>query len=460
MKYLPTKILLVLLILATPGMLLAEPEDAVLGSDGTTYLLLEGAYGDLFPSGDVTTPDHRVLALEILRPDEEPQFALIPDTLGIRPENSRHIFFEDASSTVHVLWERWNGSHSALRLASFADGSWSDVVSVSDDPWSVKGSPQLVISRDRFEIPEAEGAVRTIQRTILHVLWWEETAAGDQAMYRPLILLGGIFQEPGPAVVLNDLLPTLESGTMGASPTATLLHRPIIIPGRDSSTAAVAFVDDERRVVTMEVQVLPPALGLMAEAAHDTVLESGSDLLPARPDALADLMRGHLIDVGHRMNPRDLGFIGDVMRGHLIDVGHRANPTDLGTLADVMRGHLIDVGVRIARERLVGALGEAPPFLRVLEMVFPQAEEEDDLINLIGIASSLVVPLPEIPEGEAWLFPAPDGKRILVAWQTNESVLHYREVEESGSGKIRSLALSDDLSLPQAHELLRKRVAR
>lgn len=460
MKYLPTKILLVLLlILATPGMLLAEPEAAVLGSDGTTYLLLEGAYGDLFPSGDVTTPDHRVLALEILRPEEEPQFALIPDTLGIRPENSRHIFFEDASSTVHVLWERWNGSHSALRLASFADGSWSDVVSVSDDPWSVKGSPQLVISRDRFEIPQAEGAVRTIQRTILHVLWWEETAAGDQAMYRPLVLLDGMFQEPGPAVVLNELVPDLDAGLVGMTPTATLLHRPVIIPGQDSSSATVAFVDN-RRLVTLEVQALPPALGLMAESVHDDMLSAGPDLLPVRPDALADLMRGHLIEIGHRMNPRDLGFLGDVMRGHLIEIGHRINPGDLGGLADVMRGHLIEIGARITRERLEGALGETPAFLRVLEMVFPQAEADDDLTNLIGIASSLVVSLPEIPEGEAWLFPAPSGDRILLAWLADEGMLRYREAEDDGWSEVRSLALSDDLSLPQAHELLRKRVAR
>lgn len=460
MRHLLHKILLVLLMLSTPGVLLAEPEAAVLGSDGTTYLLLEGPYGNLFPGGDATTSDSQVLALQILRPEEEPQVFLIPDTIGIRPENSRHLFFEDASNTVHVLWDRWNGSHSALRLASFADGTWSEVVDVADDPWSLKGSPRLVITRDVFEIPQAEGTLQTIQRTILHVLWWEETAAGDQAMYRPLILLNGVFQEPGPAVVLNNLLPNLESGTMGASPTATLLHRPMIIPGRDSSTAAVAFVDDQRRVVTMEVQVLPPALGLMAEAVHDTVLESGSGLLPARPDALADLMRGHLIDVGHRMNPRDLGFIGDAMRGHLIDVGHRANPTDLGILADLMRGHLIDVGHRIARERLVGALGEEPAFLQLLEMVYPLAQGIDEAASFIGIAAGLSLTLPEVPEGEAWLFPAPNGDRVLLAWLADENMLRYREADEGGWTQVRSLTLSDDVSLPQAHELLRNRVAR
>lgn len=455
-----SNILLVFLILATPGVSQAQPEVAALGSDGTTYRVVEDIYGELFPDGDATTPDRRVLALEVTHPDQETGLILIPETAGIRQTNARHIFFEDASSTIFVLWERWDGIHSALRLASFAQDEWSQVVPIAEDPWTLKGSPQLVLTRDLFELPEAEGGVRTIQRTILHVLWWEETNVEVQAMYRPLILLDGVFQEPGPALALNDLVDP-EIAPNGVAPTSMLLHRPVIIPGRDAATAAIVFVDDNHRLTTLEIQVLPTAFGVMAEAVHETVLEAGSQHLPARPDALADIMRGHLIETGHRMNPRDLGFLGDVMRGHLIETGHRIHPRDLGSFADVMRGHLIETGSRIARERLVGSLGETPAFLHVLEMVFPRADEEGNLTNLIGIAPRLEISLPEVPECESWIFPAPNGDRVLLAWLTEENLLRYRESQPDGSwGEVRSLGLSESVSLAQAHELLRKRVAR
>ena len=83
-----------------PVPVLAAPQTAVLGSEGQSFLLRAGVYGELFPAGDAAEPDNHVLGLEIRRAGEEPERWLVPGTEEALPEIAESLFFEDASGTL------------------------------------------------------------------------------------------------------------------------------------------------------------------------------------------------------------------------------------------------------------------------------------------------------------------------------------------------------------------------
>jgi len=464
------RILLTVLLLCLTGLpgTAAESRTGTLGAEGEVYLAEVGRVSEIFGDDQRSQGDPLVLALEILRPDQAPQWVQVPESEGVNPDASFFILYEDVSDTVFVVWEGRIGSHPVIQLASFRDGAWSDVHLVSETIWSLKGFPQLAITRESFELEDEDGEMRSVQRTLLHVVWWEETADRDLTLYRPLILEDGHLRAMGDVNVLNDLAGDAVA-IDAESPNEELVRHPNLQVGHDGRTILVTFADEaSRKLLVLDIGLLPAGLGLLGDDVYDFVLGLG----PIDPDqvdvsSIAGTIRSHIVIVGnrYRLNPRAVQRLADevysVASESLSEGMTNGTRPDLSSLAGTIRSHIVIVGARLSGETLDRV--QPASATSILEVAADRTgastlgapgTEAPTLVRMT-IASEL--PVPATGPGTAHVFSSPDGSELVLAWETGEDV-EYRKASGGTWSAMRSVELSEELDLTRALELLQQNV--
>lgn len=453
------------------------------GSEGEVYLVKVGKPSEILP-GAGPGDDRLIMALEILRPGAPPEWIEVPESEGVSPDAPHFVLFEEASNTLFLVWQTRIGSHPVIKLASFQDGAWAEVVPVSENVWNSKGHPQLAVTRDSFTVQEGE-ITRVVERSFLHVVWWEDTVDGIRLLYRPLILEGGRLKGMGDVYVLNDLIDPLDETKEGATsppvvePDRELLESPVLQPGRDSSSVLTTFIDAKTgRLVVAEIRLLPMGLGKLGEEIADDVVGYTPQDPTANPDSeivsLASFVRGKILISGnrHHLNPRAVRELAQevfdgIANGSLASSASEGKSPpkpaeELRSLADVVRGKILISGARIAGETLDRFNTTSAP--SVLEIVtkdqdetIPSEQPPTPHLVRAQLVSSLPAPEPP-PDGQLpTLFVSPDGSEVIVAW-SEESALVYRKAVNGAWGEERRIGLSEDLALEEALELLRQSV--
>jgi len=430
-------------------------DQTALGRDGELYGLRFLTSAEAFGTVAESTADDPVLAIELLRAGEDAELIVVPGTEGAELESSAHLAYEQRSGTVFVTWERrTNSIHSQILLASYSEGQWSDLIPVSDQRFSLKSSPRIAISRESFANPGTAEAVggepRSIQRTTLHVVWFEERGGGPAVVYAPIVLIDGTYVGAHSRLTLSELFSSDASGA--PAPVASIL--PTIRPTRDQRSVAVGFVDPTSGdMVVSRISLLSGELTAISDEARAHIIDIGARYDSRRPAELrrmADEARAHIIDIGAHMDGPLVRFVADEARAHIIDIGARydsRNQQDLERLAGESRAHIIDIGFRLdargvprtkeSRAVLVDLRGGSGEILSVI-----RAEE-------VGPRS-----LPQLAAESADLHLSGSGENALIAWREGNN-LRYRETTEAGWGEVRSLKIDGQLTIEKAEDVLR-----
>lgn len=470
-------ILLMAGALLTPGPVLAGTPLGTPGPAGEVYLVRVGTASELLPNAE-PDDDRRILALEILRPGEDPEWIEVPESEGVSADASHFVLFEESSNTLFLVWQTRIGSHPIIKLASFREGSWAEVVPVSDNVWNFKGHPRLAVTRDTFAVEE-DGEVRTVERTLLHVVWWEDTLEGIRVLYRPLILEGGRLQGMGEVYVVNDLIDLSNEETSDGEASRLLLESPVLQPGRDSSSVVTGFVDAKTgRLAVAEIRLLPMGLGKLGNDVAEFIIdhppegaEPGSE---GELRSLAGPVRSKILIGGnrHRLNPRAVQQIADEIHEGMVSgsiaapstaglAGQKPEPQEeLRSLAGVVRSKILIGGARIAGETLDRFNQAAAPSVLEMETEDPAWSEgggAPHLVRTLLLSSASTPELGAEAEAEPQLFISPDGTDVVVAW-AEPSALAYRKAVDGTWSETRRMGLSDELTLTDALEILRRSV--
>ncbi len=431
----------------------AQPQ-AVLGSDGELYVMRAGAYGDLFPGGRSTDKAHPVLALDITRPEQAPTRALVPATADLAGEISPSMVFEHDSGRLFLLWESRTTANSVLKLASFDGTKWSQAFSVIGNPFSQKGSPQLAITRDVFTVRSSISSDTSVRhRTILHVIWVEEAANGFfETYYTPVILENGSYVGKSQVYRLSDYD---NSNPVAGSPSPDLMRSPSIQAGRDERSVVAGFVSTaSRRLVTLEIDVLPEELGQIAEVTRATIIDTGITLKPENRGLLADQVKKSILDHGTAFHTEVLDAMADRVRALILDDGSQ----DLVSLGETTRATIIDTGARFSGR----GLRSLRPSVEKIEEAHPEADASPHavistahhLLRFREISSRVA---PPVGAGSFTLFLSKTGEDVVVAWPASDRVLYHNSQEEDWSEK-RELKLTNGMTLDRAFEILSQRV--
>lgn len=444
------------LSLAEPATALNAPEAAV-GAEGQIYLVRTGTYGELFPEQGLGDPENPALALEIVHPNQSHERLLVPDTQDDDLEDSASVLFEDDSQTLFVLWQtKLNFLHSRLNLIGYRDGQWSQTIEISGSPFGWKSEPQIAVTRDSFDTLEADDTLRTWQRTVVHLIWWEPGPVGPQALYTPVVLIDGVYTGWNPVYHLDEL--AAEAGAPLAEPNAALAEAPRIEAGMNGQSVVIGFVPTNGgEVVTMALELLPGEISALADAVRHQIIDVGRQVRgTGGPGALADKVRHQIIDVGARLklHPGVSAYAATQVHDW-IAASDPQRP--ISSIADEVRHQIIDVGAH-ATDRGFDRLSARTAY-QVIELLSSGDVDGTGSIappDLIRVVKASARPAPRTGTQKHTLYLSGDGTGVVAAWPEG-STLRYRESVGDGWSEVRTLRLDAQLDLQSAQALLQRR---
>lgn len=433
------------LIAGALGLLMAMPSTAnqVVGAQGAVLRTLSGSYGELFPGGSEFPADVALLALEIER-DGQATRLLVPGTETYTPEFSPTLVHDGRAEVTYLLWEGLhNGIHPQLYLRSFDGLQWGEAIELSGSPFSRKGHPQLVVTRDRSMEPNAEGGVIEVERAVLHVFWWEELEDQLRKRYAPLVLEAGHFIGAHPVADLSSrILPDVDS-----------IFQPYfgdvlkVQTGPDLGSVMALWVEqDLGKLVSVELDVAPRALSRLAESVFDFLRMQDASLPPAQ---LAAMVGDHIAAVGGSLHPATLEYV----KRSVVSLLAAAAPGELATegmqaAAGRVGAHILVIG------RFQGIeLDTSASSLGIIQATHPDGARPWHHFNATRVAT-FQLPVEATPASH--YFVSKSGRDACVAWQVDNHV-YYRESAPGGWSEPRSIDLSPTLDLATVLSILEQR---
>lgn len=440
-------LLFLVLGLLPAGTALAMNRPGVLGSEGELYFVRTGTYQELFPGGKLTDAAHPVLALEVNRPDKAAERLLVPETEGPAVETVPFVLFEETSQAIVLVWRsEVKLFHEVLNLSSYQDGKWSETIEVTGNPYAAKTAPQIAMTADVYQGHDAEGNPATVKRTILHLIWWEESPSGGKILYAPITLLNGVYTGTHPIFDVTGF--DTQMGTPSAGIAAELLRSPRIESGRNDHSVVISFVNPGNGLLsTVETTVLPGELSVLADGARAHIIESGAKH-KGDMKKVADDARAHIIESGVKFHPKVLSLLADEARAHIIESGARFSG-DIKRLAQSVGTQLVETG-SIILENARTVAEENPNGPRILPM-----ETGFEALLQVRVLSGL--PAPMTGPTPTTIYASEDGQRVLVAWETTDEVL-YREWRGDSWSAVLSLHLTTSLTRERVEQILEQRV--
>jgi len=442
----------------------ADHLGTALGADGQLYVVTAGLYGALFPGSNAYDPSTPVLALDTTLPGAAPQRQLVQGTADGSLESSPALIYEDASKTLYVVWV--SNSHSVsstIMLTSYAGNQWTQPISIISNPYASKTPPQLAVTRDTHqETDPVSGNPVTHSRTVLHIVWSEDSANGlYQAYYAPVIFEDGTWIGIVPAPTHLDTFDALDQSGQtapGAGPgpfSSPLVYTPTVQPGRDTSTVVAGFASGASGMVTaVEVDVLPEELRILADTCTGAVLANGAQYFPGQLSALATQIQTVILNNGAAFQAETLQAISSAAQTQVM-----AGASDLPTMANKIGATIVETGARFGRRGLrMGGYGGAgqltPP--QVVAVLVPNAPS-----HYFQLFVTSTRPLPATVGANALqLFLSRSGLDALAAWTgPNGSTVLYTNTQPDGTwSSVKQLQVSSTLNLQQAYQVLEQRM--
>ncbi len=420
-------------------------------ADGTVYAARVGTYRALFPTGTAAPANAPVLALDVTRADGTFTRQLVPGTDGAQTEGTPVVFLQEPSADVYLLWASNSSAGASLILRSYRAGTFSDSIALDDDPQAAKGVPQVALTRDAYTAVDTRGNERTVQRSVLHLVWWQGAGRHpEDIFYRSVLFVdGSLIGAQAPVALGNlDLDP--------AEPTAPqvaegLVQAPLLDGGRNDHAALAAFANRRSgRLYSIELTVVPGELSSLADDTRDFTVGSGAVSASGDVQHIADLVRAHIIGVGRRMPAGVLVALGEAVRAHIIGVG-RNFAGDPVALADDARRYLLREGANLLENGV-----DSPSILLNLSAILELPADSTGSSHQIQLRITGQRKSPLTPEAPHRIYASPDGTRVLVSWNDSKQV-RYTQANDTGWTAPIGLSLST-LSQQAAESALERRV--
>lgn len=448
------------------GVLQAADSPPVLGRDGDLYHVATGTYGDLFPDGSQATAGADVLRLEARRGSGTVEHYLVPGSESNDSDRTPSLFFDAPTGRLYVVWSSSNTSTlTRINLASFNGSGWSETIEVSGNIYSEKSAPRLAVTHDRFELAGGT-AGESSARTVLHVVWSEDTSDGEKVMYAPVVLIDGELASTWRRVHrLNDYVSqALVDDPFSGEVASKLLTAPTVDAASELNAVVIAFADsDTGALVQLELSTPATELAELADSLADHLDSSnlcsrieteGSDAI----SSVASAARHHIVIVGRRIRSRVLAPIADDVRNHLVSKAENlCAEGGLASVSSSARHHIVIVGARAQEGDLLegSAGGDGHVLLAAAQ------EVGDDYVQHLArlqVKSERIAPT--IGSGEPTILVSPKGTGAIVVWEDGNTLTY---VETAGAAanetwsSSHTLQVGSTLSRSEAYTILRDR---
>ncbi|GEM_PF-1405217 len=453
-----------LVALLVGGVAQAEDSAPLLGKSGDIYKVTVGTYSELFADGTEASADAEVLRLEARRGSGTVEHHLVPGSEADDSDKTPSLSFDASTGQLYVVWSSNNDSTlTRINLASFDGTEWADTIEVSGNIYSNKSAPRLAVTHDRFELAEGSSG-ESSTRTVLHVVWSEDTADGEKVMYAPVVLIDGELASTWRRVHrLNDYVSQdLMDEPFGGQVPASLLKAPTVDTASEANAVVIGFADSASgALVQLELSTPATELSELAGSLADH-LESTNlcqRLEDEEPDAIttvAEAARVHIVVFGRRIRSRVLAPLAQDVENVLVE--RAADLCDEGGLTSVSSAARVHIVVFGARSQAGDLLEEATGGDSHVLLAAAQPVGDDYVQHLARLQVKSERAAPTIGSGQPTIFVSPEGTGAVVAWE-NGSAMTYVETDPATGAWSESFSLQvgDDLSSSEAYSILRDR---
>ena len=453
-------------LLLGAGALHAASSAPVLGKSGDIYLVTVGTYGELFPDGAEASADAEVLRLEARRGSGTVEHYLVPGSEADDSDRTPSLSFDASTGQLYVVWSSNSDSTlTRINLASFNGSEWSDTIEVSGNIYSNKSAPRLAVTHDRFELA-AGSSDQPNTRTVLHVVWSEDTTDGDKVMYAPVVLIDGELASTWRRVHrLNDYVSQeLIDQPFDSEVPARLLKAPTVDAASEANAVVIGFADsDSGAFVQLELSTPAVELAELADSLADHL--NSSNLCQKIEDeeenaltSVAEAARIHLVLVGRRIRSRALTPLAHDTKQMLI---RRAESLcaegGLNGVSSAARIHLVLVGARSQEGDLLEETATAEGHVL---LAAAQPLDNGYVQHLARLQVKSERAAPTIGTGQPTIFVSPNGNGAVVVWETGSSLTYVETTSddaEAAWSESFTLLLDDNLSRSEAYSILHER---
>lgn len=192
------------------GLLAPAPADAAsaaLAKDGTLYEVLTASYGQVISGASESDASTPVVALRTTLPGQSPTVEIVGGSVNPLMKFGESLEYDDSTKTVFVVYStlQVQGFFADIHVSMLRDGSWVVGRFLPNPGQYFSVNPRILVTRQSYKDFDAEGTVVTKTRSILSLVWWEESAY-SQAKYAALFIEDGALKlDDVAALNLNEL---------------------------------------------------------------------------------------------------------------------------------------------------------------------------------------------------------------------------------------------------------------
>jgi hypothetical protein len=188
----------------------ASAETAVLTSDGTLHEAIIGLYRDVVPGASLVPSlaekNFSVVVLRTTSPSGETNVDVVDGTVTVEPKGLPAIAVDEATGTLVICYSRFQGVTSDLHVAIRRGDAWVNRDIQPSSGFCLSLNPRMTATRQQYLDFDSSGGTVTKSRTILSLIWWEESGS-SRARYAPIFVEDGVVSIDAVATYdLNELL--------------------------------------------------------------------------------------------------------------------------------------------------------------------------------------------------------------------------------------------------------------
>jgi hypothetical protein len=444
-------LLVLTLALLAPAPVVAATDGVAVGARGIVYKLRQGTYGALIPDAPAEQAENMVLALDVVYPDGTWERLLVPETEGPEVESDPALTLHRVTGAPYLIWASRRTIHSKLFVIGLTDDGWTPAIELSGEPFSTKSRPQLVVTSKRIDTLDEQEAPQSRERTVFHVVWWDDGGWGRRVLYTPLVLDASGSARLLQILPLTDFLPAAEPTDRPLPP--SFYETPRLLPGKGEETVLVAFADAATaRLATIEIALLPEALFKLATDLEEELLRDAQGGEPPTQEQLAERARAQIVILGLRLfQPEVVGYLAETVAAAL-----RAAPASgAQALAERARAQVVILGASLRNAYLVPRARAQVVILGLRNS--SSGGDQPAPAAYLAVRTVALWEAPALPQRPVQLFVSGSGEDALVAWDAAGSV-RYVETDGEGWSEVGTLLLTEDLDRADAYQLLRRRV--
>jgi hypothetical protein len=185
----------------------ADAASAVLAKNGTLYEVFVTTYGQVISGADAADAVTPIVALRRTLPGLAPTVEVVGGSFSPLIKFGEALEFDDSTQTVFVVYTslQIQGFIADVHVSIWRDGGWANGRFLPNSGMYFSVNPRILVTRQTYNDFDTTGSVVTKTRSILSLVWWEESAL-SQARYASLFIEDGALNvDTVVAMNLNEL---------------------------------------------------------------------------------------------------------------------------------------------------------------------------------------------------------------------------------------------------------------